>query len=209
MAIALNTVQPIAPAPGARGVASVAMATIPCLAATAFKPGDILVIDAGTRDATLSASPVAAASTIFGVATTRAFTSNATINKDGNVVTGGGAPGAAYGGDCINVALATADARFAGNIVTGTATDEVGDYVANIRLKLGLIRTDAPSGALMAIEQSSTGVDVVYTLEFTSPQRENTTGVWQYGRNAGVGITNPRVIFMFLYNATVFGTAIA
>jgi len=198
MAITAGTVQPIAAAPGARGTSSVAMATIPCDPSDAFLPGDILAINAATRDVSVAATPVAAAGTIFGVAMCKSFTSAATIDRNGQV-----------NDDLINVALAVADARFAGNVVTGTATDETGVYVDNIRVKLGLIRTDAGGGTYFAIEQSSTGVDVVYPLEYVTPQFDTTGQDWQYGREAGVGMLNPRVIFMFLYNATVFGTAIA
>lgn len=204
-----GTVTPIAPAPGARGVAAVPMATIPCDPGIAFLQGDIIVIDATTRDADLSATPVAAAGTVFGVALTRSFTANATINRDGNV-TQAGTPGATRNGDLINIALATADSRFAGNLVGAAGTaDYTGVYATSLRLKLGLIRTDAPSNTVMAIDSASGGVDVVFPLEYVTPQFDTVGLDWQYGRTAGVGITNPRVLFMFLYNATVFGIAIA
>lgn len=189
MATTANTVFPIAAAPGARGTGAVEMATIPCLASVAFSPGDIVIIDGTTKDATVLNTPTGA---IFGVAMCKEFTSAATIDRDGQI-----------NEDTVNVALAVAGARFTGNVQLNTTTDLVGVYATCLRVVCDIVVSDTSGYA--ALSTDATGTEVVFTQEFTSPQYDNVAAVWRYGRTAGVGVTNARVIFSFLHDATVWG----
>ena len=107
----------------------------------------------------------------------------------------------------LNVALALPGALFAGN--TGdNVTDQVGVVSADLRLLTNVV--ESADGYAACDITSTGGANTCFTLEYTSPQWDSqaSPNLWRHGRNAGVGNTNPRVKFVFVAEATVFGSSL-
>ena len=73
---------PIKPAGGMGGTVAADAMTIPSDPSNVWQEGDIVQIDGTTRDALMD-NTAPAINTIFGVAATKAFTANATIDRNG------------------------------------------------------------------------------------------------------------------------------
>lgn len=189
-----NTVFPFEAAGNGTDSGSNPMVTIPAEASTAFQKGDVVIIDGTSKDADVDNTPTGGA--IFGIVSDSAtgFTSPATINRDGNRADG----------DIVNVWLAAAMARFQGNIVPAATGDYTGVYATSLRADMAIVEETATGDGFAALDEGGTGV--AYTLEYVSPQYDTVNSVWSYGREAGVGLLNPRVVFTFHNDATVFGS---
>jgi len=195
MATTTGTTAPIKPAGGAGGTVAADVMTIPCDPSVAFDAGDLIVVDGTTKDAQIVASNniVLATNFILGVAATKAggFTANATIDRNGTI-----------GADLINLWPAWPGRRWTGTIIDGTS-DQDGVYAEDIRTKYGTL--DSADG-YACINKADTVAPVAFTLEYVTPQYDSqVNSKWNYGREAGVVIKNPRVTFVFVAAATVFG----
>jgi len=187
---------------GESGVRSIPTMTMPCDPSVAFSDGDIIIADTGgpTGDAQVSN---AATGAIIGVAMCKGFTANATINRDGNVAVGGAAPGATLTGDLINVALALPGQAFQGNfIASAVPADKTGVYATDLRIAAGQDVDESSDG--YACVSGATANPVCWVQEYVTPQYDIVLSKWKYGREAGVGVTNPRVVFRFIAAGTVF-----
>lgn len=201
MAHTAGTNSPISPAGGAGGTQAADIMTIPCESGgSTFGPGDIIVVDATDKDAEVNNNPAQGTNYIFGVAALKeAFTANSTIDRDGEL-----GNIAESGGDLIQVFPAWPGRRFQGNIIDG-ANDQDGVYAEDIRTAYGTLESDQ---GYACINKADVTNEVVFTLEYVTPQYDSqVNNKWNYGREAGVVIKNPRVTFVFLVNATVFGAS--
>ena len=198
MATTAGYVYPIKPVGGAGGTLAADIMTIPSDPSQVWKDGDIVTIDGTTKDAVMDNSDPAA-NLVFGVFAGKAFTANATIDRDGEV-----------GEDLVQVYPAWPGRRFAANLTTNETTDETGVYQSNLRVAAGnnIVESDSDTTACVSIE---TDVPIVYVIEYVSPQSgynvTNSVATTQFGRSAGVGMRNPRITFMFMVTETVFGLA--
>lgn len=207
MAFTTGTTFPMAPAhPSGSGANKTTVIPIDTTE-TEMRNGDVLVVVAATRHVRElnTADGRTAAQVIIGIAM---------LPGVGEVsVTGTidplAQPGPNRSGtiDVVNVSLALPGASFHGSIIDG-ANDQVGDADEDLRLLTEII--ESPTTDLFAcLDITSTAGDLVaFPMEYASPQYLGTAGPWQYGRNAGVGITNPRVKFHFVAEATVFGSSL-
>lgn len=173
------------------------MAVIPMDPGQPFENGDIITIDSGTRDANVD-NEAAAAGRVFGIAKVKAVTANASIDRDAQ-------PGIDVAGtaSALNVMLALPGTVFQGNIIDTGINDHTGVYLNDIRL--GLETLESTEG-FACIEDAVAAVQV-FTLAYVSPMWDTLATVpqWNHGREAGVGVENPRVQFIFVVDNTVFG----
>lgn len=201
MANTLKT-YPIRPA-GGYGSANAAYVTVEAVEpGIAFQNGDVLVIDAASSNDPEVNN--AATGVIFGVALVRdsaVVTGKSSIDRDGSNI-----PDDSGEVDTINVALAMPGQRWQGSMIQTGPADHTGVYADDIHDAFGLLESDATGGLHGCIDFSVTGANAVaYTLGYVTPQTDQSTGNMVYGREAGVGLSNPRVNFVFLVDKTVFG----
>ena len=207
MAFTSGTTFPMAPAHPSGSGANKQLVVPIDTTETEMRSGDVLVVVAATRGVRElnTADGRTAAQVIMGIAQLPArgeITVTGTIdplappgpNVDGTIST-------------VNVSLALPGAEFYGNLMDG-ADDEVGVAADNLRRLVEII--ESPSTDLVGtLDITATAGDLVaFTLEYGSPQFLGTAGPWQHGREAGVGITNPRMKFTFVTEATIFGSSV-
>jgi len=202
MATLAGSVFPMAPVGGPGGTKSADHVVAPLDVSETITAGDILTIVAATRDVEDTNTDPGAGS-IFGVAVLSADTnavSVAAVDRDERI-----GPDASGDWHAINVALALPGQRFQGNVVAGAATDETGVYADNVHIRLGVVEADTSGYA--AIDQADTTNVAVFTMGYVNPQVDVTdaNNAYAFGREAGVGLTNPRVEFYFIAVETVFG----
>ena len=172
---------------------------------TEMRTGDVLTVVAATRHVRElnTADGRTAAQVIIGVAQLPGrgeIAVTGTIDPEAQ-------PGPNVDGtiDVVNVALALPSAEFTGNVVTATS-DQVGDADEDLRRLTEI--TESTQGYAVLDTTAAAGDTVAFTLQYTNPQYLVASTRWQYGRNAGVGIINPRVRFVFVTEATVFGSSL-
>jgi len=202
MASTAGTTFPLKPVGGAGGTLAVDLLTLECEASETFNDGDIIAIDTAGSNGAISPASVTGASVasnkVFGVANCKTFTSAASIDVDGDL-----------NDDLIQVYPAWPGRRFAGNIMAGAA-DVDGVAGTDLRNQFGILLDATDKN--WVIDNTDTTDPVTMVIEYVSPQFETLStdanyGLPKYGRHAGVGVTNPRVVFMFLNSATYFSEA--
>jgi hypothetical protein len=173
-------------------MAAVPQTVVPMKASEALVAGDIIIMTAGYAEDSNSAT-----SGIFGVAMlpTSHVTAAATINDDQTP-----GPDTAGTWHTLNVALAWPNQKFAGNVIDAATADHTGVYADDNFKALEV----APSSDNFACVEDAVANPVVYGLGYVTPQWDIANSAWKYGRLAGVGITNPRIQFVFLATTTVF-----
>ena len=203
MATTLGTTYPIAPV-SRKGHQGSTLCVEPLDPGISAGAGDILVIDGTTADMNVDNTPDG--TKIFGVAVLSPkaeVTAAATIDRDRSP-----GPDESDTWHSVNVALALPSQVFAGNIINESAADETGVYADNIHQNFDIAES-TDGYACLEIDGTPGGI-CAFSLRYASPQYDNqaSTPAFSLGREAGVGVINPRVEFMFLVDATVFGPII-
>ncbi len=175
MATTANTVQPISSA-GGDGGTQAAQSVRYISTDAAIVKGDILITASGKADE-LNIDPTVGL--IIGVA-----------NE----------PSTAVDSE-INILEAQPGARFEGNIVGAAATDLAsGVFATHLGVQFGL--TEADTDALAAIDESDVTLKKLRTLQWAR-QRDLTQTHTPFA--ATLAVVNPRVVFVFLSEMTIFG----
>ena len=190
MAVTAGTTFPIQPLGGSGGVQSHGMLNLPPDPSVEFVAGDVITIDVGTRDAQVAAIP---ATGILGVVLLNPgspYTAPATVDRDA---------------DWVTVALAHPNRLFEGSLIDTGPNDATGVYATDVRVQLPFLNNGVTGETFLCLEQAG-ATPAVFTWEYRDPHSIGKTEAAGFGREAGVGKTNPRVSFFFLLDATVFGT---
>ncbi len=172
---------------------------------TEMRHGDVLVVVAATRHVRElnTADGRTAAQIIIGVAN---LPGTGEVSVSGTID-----PLAQPGPDrsaninVVNVSLALPGAMFTANVIEAD-NDQTGDADEDLRLQTEI--SESTQGFACVDITSDAGDLVAFTMQYASPQYLVASTRWQHGRNAGVGIVNPRVQFCFLTEATVFGSSV-
>lgn len=172
MALTANTIRAMAPWGGQGGTQAGAVLEFPATDGAIAK-GDVLIFASGKVDEDNSA-PLAQVSVMVGVAL----------------------EGSSAANDLVRVAIATSGRIFEANFVAGTATDETGVFADNIGVSHGIVESSASAAGFAVIDQNNTTAaqKLAYTL-FYARQQNTTQDADQV--SSGVGVTNPRVAFVF------------
>jgi hypothetical protein len=210
-----GSLRAFAPAGGHGSAKAQHMVVLPIRPSIPVQAGDVLVVDytaAGNPDVFVDNDDPRAVATqfIMGIALlspsyglgASAPVSPATINRDGDEAIEF-SPGGSLTPSVVSIALAYPGSRFEGNIVAG-ANDATGVYNTDLRKQYDVISTDDAAGGYAAIDNTDVTNPCIAVEKYVAPQVLRSTGVWQHGRAAGVGILNPRVEFVFMTSATVF-----
>ena len=209
MATTAGTVQPMRPVGGSGSGKAATQMVCPVDPSVEIQNGDILVPDEAGPTGDMQVENDAAIG-IFGIAMVRdnaAVTAAATIDRNGsNIPTTAEVAGVIH---TVNVALAMPGQRFAGTLIANGVGDHTGVYVTDIRDPVGHNVEESTDG-YACIELAADSGPCAFIMEYVSPQTDTTgligaVGEQRLGREAGVGLLNPRVIFIFPTAYTVFG----
>jgi len=190
MATTAGSNWPMAPAKTVRGQA-VASTVIPLDPTEVISIGDVITRDATTKDAVDSN---AATTGVIGVAISGGTGATTIDRAEGTTVDLNGTIHA------LQIALALPGTMFAGNLCGASVADLTGVYQTDMR-QLRAIQESTQGFCVL----SNTATDsVTYTMAYVAPQRVVSTGVVNWGHEAGVGVVNPRVEFFFTTADTIF-----
>lgn len=205
MATTAGSTFPFRPIGGPGGSRTSAHKVAPLDPSITIQSGDVLVIATATNDVEVDNVNPGAATDIYGIfdigPKATEPTAAATIDRDLSP-----GPDVDDVWHSANVILALPGQRFAGNMAeTVTPNDHTGVYADDVNIDAAI--RESTEGYAILTENPGADTVCARTMDYVNPQVDtaNADNIFSFGREAGVGLTNPRMEFYFLVASTCFG----